>query len=274
MRPSTASVAAYDRGVKSTPLKIHSLHIYPVKSCRVIDLQVSRVGPRGLLHDREWMFVTADGRFVTQRSHATLALLVAVADEEGVTLTHPNAGTLRVTRPEPMATAPSAWRRVTVWKREIEAIDVGDAAAGFAADMLGEPARLVAASSDHFADGYPLLVCTRASLDDLNRRLASPLPMNRFRPNIVIDGALPWQEDDIRELRIGTVRLKLVKACTRCGVTGIDQDTGRKGLSPLPTLQDFRFDPNLRGVTFGQNARVASGAGECLRVGDAVQIET
>ena len=150
--------------------------------------------------------------------------------------------------------------------------DLGREAARYASAVVGEPARIVAAGSDNFPDGYPLLVCTLASLADLNRRLPSALPMNRFRPNIVLDGTTAWEEDQIKELRIGDAGLKLVKACTRCAVTGIDQQEGRKGLSPLPVLQEFRFDAQQRGVTFGQNARVARGAGSLLRVGDAVQI--
>ncbi|MEY2721494.1 MAG: hypothetical protein RL597_939, partial [Pseudomonadota bacterium] len=158
------------------------------------------------------------------------------------------------------------------WKREIEVVDLGREAARYASAVVGEPARIVAAGSDNFPDGYPLLVCTLASLADLNRRLPSALPMNRFRPNIVLDGTTAWEEDQIKELRIGDAGLKLVKACTRCAVTGIDQQEGQKGLSPLPVLQEFRFDAQQRGVTFGQNARVARGAGSLLRVGDAVQI--
>lgn len=253
-------------------IRIHSLHIYPVKSGRVIDLAMARLGPRGLQHDREWMFITAEGRFITQRSHPVLALLEAIPDERGVTLDHPNAGRLRLERPEPLATAPGDWRTVSVWKREIEVVDLGREAARYASAVVGEPARIVAAGSDNFPDGYPLLVCTLASLADLNRRLPSALPMNRFRPNIVLDGTTAWEEDQIKELRIGDAGLKLVKACTRCAVTGIDQQEGRKGLSPLPVLQEFRFDAQQRGVTFGQNARVARGAGSLLRVGDAVQI--
>ena len=253
-------------------IRIHSLHIYPVKSGRVIDLPMARLGPRGLQYDREWMFITAEGRFITQRSHPVLALLEAIPDERGVTLDHPNAGRLRLERPEPLATAPGDWRTVSVWKREIEVVDLGREAARYASAVVGEPARIVAAGSDNFPDGYPLLVCTLASLADLNRRLPSALPMNRFRPNIVLDGTTAWEEDQIKELRIGDAGLKLVKACTRCAVTGIDQQEGRKGLSPLPVLQEFRFDAQQRGVTFGQNARVARGAGSLLRVGDAVQI--
>jgi uncharacterized protein YcbX len=258
--------------VNAKALRIHSLHIYPVKSGRMIDLDEARLGPRGLQYDREWMFITAEGRFITQRSHPVLARLKAEPDDLGVTLLHPDAGRLRLERPMPMATTPEDWRKVSVWKREIEAIDLGREAARFASAVVGEPARIVAAGSDNFPDGYPLLVCTRASLDDLNRRMPSALPMSRFRPNIVLDGTDAWEEDRIKELRVGPVRLKLVKACTRCSMTGIDQESGRKAFSPLPILQEFRFDAALRGVTFGQNARVESGAGSLLRVGDAVQI--
>jgi len=258
--------------VNARNLLIYSLHIYPVKSCRAIDLDEARLGPRGLQYDREWLFVTPEGRFLTQRSHPVLALLTAEPDDLGVTLIHPNAGRLRLDRPEPMTTSPADWRLVTVWKREIEAIDLGREAARFASAVVGEPARIVAAGSDNFPDGHPLLVCTLASLDDLNGRLPSALPMSRFRPNIVLEGTEAWEEDHIKDLLIGAARLRFVKACTRCGVTGIDQETGRKALSPLPVLQEFRFDTALRGVTFGQNARVESGAGSLLRVGDAVHL--
>jgi len=267
--PSRLVHRRYDRGV-SRELRIHSLHVYPLKSARVVDVDTARVGPRGLLGDREWMFITASGRFVTQRSHPLLARLTATPRDGGVTLTHPHAGTLPLTTPEILSPAACDTRRVTVWKRDIDAIDAGDDAADFASRVLGEPARIVAAGSDNFPDGYPLLVCTLASLQDLNRRLPEALPMNRFRPNLVLEGAEPWEEDRLRILRIGTVHLRLVKPCTRCVMTGIDQATGRKGLSPLTALQEFRYDENLRGVTFGQNARVARGAGGWLTVGDRV----
>lgn len=254
----------------SRELRIHSLHLYPLKSGRVVDVETARVGPRGLLGDREWMFITAAGRFVTQRSHPAMARLIATPTADGVSLSHPYAGTLSLTTPEVLAPTPPVTRRVTVWKRDIEAIDAGEAAADFASRVLGEPARIVAAGSDNFPDGYPLLICTLASLDDLNRRLPEALPMNRFRPNVVLAGAQPWEEDHLRVLRIGEVHLRLVKACTRCVMTSVDQQSGRKGLSPLPALQKFRYDEHLRGVTFGQNARVLRGMGSWLKVGDPV----
>lgn len=258
---------------RTRSLRIHSLHIHPLKSARIVDVEAARVGPRGLIGDREWMFITAAGRFVTQRSHPRMATLVATPEAGGITLTHPAAGSLHLETPDTLLQGSLAMRRVTVWKREIEALDAGETAATYATRVLEEPARIVAAGSDNFPDGYPLLVCTLASLEDLNQRLPSPLPMNRFRPNIVIEGAEPWEEDRIRVLRIGDVHLRLVKPCTRCVMTSIDQDSGRRGLNPLPVLQEFRFDANLRGVTFGQNARVVHGAGSWLRRGDEILAE-
>jgi len=268
MNESPSAPAPAARGARD--LQIHSLHLYPVKSGRALDVAAARVGPRGLLGDREWLFITAAGRFVTQRSHPVLARLSALPDEHGVTLSHPDAGSLHLATPEVWATQAPATRRVTVWKREIEALDAGEAAAGFARAVLGEPARIVAAGSDNFPDGYPLLVCTLASLEDLNRRLPQPLPMNRFRPNLVLAGAAPWEEDTLRVLRIGAVQLRLVKPCTRCVMTSLDQNTGEAGLNPLGVLRQFRFDAALRGVTFGQNAKLDRGAGGWLRVGDPV----
>lgn len=265
----------YDRpGMTATrDIRIHSLHLYPVKSARVIDVTQARVGPRGLIGDREWMLITAAGEFVTQRSHPVMAQLETKIETFGVSLSHPRAGQLQLETPQVLSPTANVTRRVRVWKREIEALDAGDAAAEFATRLLGAPARIVAAGSDNFPDGYPLLVCTQASLADLNRRLPTPLPMNRFRPNVVLEGPEAWEEDRIRVLRIGAIHLKLVKACTRCGMTGLDQRTGRRESSPLSVLQEFRYDENLRGVTFGQNARVAHGAGELLRVGDTVQVD-
>jgi uncharacterized protein YcbX len=258
---------------ESRDVYVESLHVYPLKSARGIDLDRARLSPRGLIGDREWMIITAAGRFVTQRSHPVLAQLIALPRDGGVRLEHPRIGKLELDAPAVLSPRIGVTRHVMVWKREIEACDAGEEAADYASRLLGEPARIVAAGSDNFPDGYPLLVCTRESLADLNAKLPTALPMNRFRPNVVISGTEAFAEDRIRVLRIGDVHLRLVKPCTRCGVTGLDQTTGRKGLSPLRVLQEFRFDPHLRGVTFGQNAKVAAGAGAMLQVGARVEIE-
>jgi uncharacterized protein YcbX len=251
---------------------IASLHVYPVKSGRVIDCSEAQVGPRGLRHDRHWMLVDQNGRFLTQRSHPQLARLCAEIESEMLRLQHPDCGELRLPLPIDLPLADAPISAVSIWKREHPALDAGDEAANFCTQVIGKPARLVSAIDQNFPDGYPLLVCNEASLVDLNARMQTSLPMNRFRPNLVLRGLEPWDEDRIATLRIGTVRLKLVKPCTRCVITSLDQTTGASSTDPLPTLRAFRWNAELRGVTFGQNAEVQSGSGSTLRVGDAVEV--
>jgi hypothetical protein len=252
--------------------RLHSLHCYPVKSGRVIDLASAHLGRHGLRHDRGWLVVDAQDRFITQRTHPTLARLVATPGADGsLHLAHPDAGVLGLPAPSALPEQAAEQRRVRVWRREIAARDCGAEAAAFVGRLLGMPARLVMAEDATFPDGYPLLICNRASLAALNGMLPSDIPMARFRPNLVIDGWPAWAEDGIHELRIGAARLRLVKACTRCIVTSLDQQSGAAGVDPLPALRRFRFDPALRGVTFGWNAEVIAGAGSLLRVGDEVE---
>jgi uncharacterized protein YcbX len=124
---------------------------------------------------------------------------------------------------------------------------------------------------NQFSDGFPVLVANRASLDELNSRLAQPLPMNRFRPNIVLAGLAPWDEDRIDGLHIGSVHLKLVKPCTRCRITTIDQESGTPtGEEPLQTLKGYRYDAALRGILFAQNAIILAGVGATLEAGQDV----
>ena len=252
--------------------RVVSLHRYPVKSGRVNDLGNARLGRHGLQYDRSWLIVDAQDRFITQRTHPALARLEAHPEADGsLRLAHPLAGSL--TLPPPSALTPTdSQRRVRVWSREVAAMDCGPEAAAFASRLIDAPARIVAASDATFPDGYPLLVCNAASLADLVARLPEPIPMSRFRPNIVVEGWEPWAEDGIRTLRIGSARLRLVKACTRCVITSLDQATGEQGLNPLPVLRGFRWDTALKGVTFGWNAEVSAGAGAMLRVGDEVEV--
>jgi len=252
--------------------RVVSLHRYPVKSGRVIDLGTARLGRHGLQYDRGWLIVDAQDRFITQRTHPSLARLEAHPDEDGgLRLLHPAAGSLALP-PPPALTSPDELRRVRVWNREVPARDCGPEAAAFASRVIGAPARIVAALDATFPDGYPLLICNAASLADLVARLPGPIPMSRFRPNIVVEGWDPWAEDGIHEVRIGAARLRLVKACTRCVITTRDQRSGEPGIDPLPVLRTFRWDRSLKGVTFGWNAEVAAGVGSMLRVGDEVEV--
>jgi uncharacterized protein YcbX len=178
-----------------------------------------------------------------------------------------------------------AARDVVVWRHHCVAHDQGEEAARWLGEALGRPLRLVRFDPAHrrpsdpaftgrtpgysrFADAYALLVISLASLADLNARLPAPLPMNRFRPNLVLDGVEPYGEDAIHEICTSAVRLRLVKACTRCTIPTTDQETAvRDPEEPLRTLRGYRWDAKLRGVTFGQNAIVVEGAGGMLQRG-------
>jgi len=260
--------------------RIASLHIYPVKSCRGIELESSTVVERGLTFDREWMIVDEDGLFVSQRVMPRLALVETTVTETALELVTPGTGRLAV----PLKLEGPA-RPVMVWRDSLTAIDQGDEAAAWLSSALQRPLRLVrfdpavrrhcdstyaGESGAHtaFADAYPMLVLSEASLEDLNSRLAQRLPMNRFRPNIVLSGIDAYEEDHIDEIRLGGLSLKLVKRCTRCQITTTDQVTAAVGIEPLPTLAAYRMSEPLGGVTFGMNAIVAAGAGLSIHRGD------
>lgn len=261
-------------------ITITSLHVYPVKSCRGVDLDTAPLTETGLEHDREWMIVTPEGRFVTQREHPRLALIATSLDDRALHLTAPG---------EPGITVPFDFQgtsvEVTVWRDRCRAHDQGEVAARWLTGFLGRPLRLVRFDPAHrrpsdaawtggvdavsqFSDGFPLLAISLASLADLNARLPSPLPMNRFRPNLVLDGLPPYGEDALHDLSVGRVRLRRVKPCMRCSITTTNQATGTvEGDEPLRTLKTYRWDAALRGVKFGQNLIVVTGGGERLRAG-------
>lgn len=262
-----------------------ALNIYPVKSCRGIPLDAATLADTGFIDDRHWMMARPNGRFVTQRELPRMALIGTAVDAAGLTLTAPGMPTLAVPR-----NGTGDARPVTVWKFTGSGIDCGDVVADWCTQVLGTPLRLVRFDArvprecnpewtrgtraiTEFADGYPVLVISRASLDELNSRLAKPLPMERFRPNVVIDGVEAHDEDRIHELRAGEVTLRLVKPCTRCSITTTDQQSGAvDGVEPLATLQTYRHDRQLMGVAFGQNAIVVCGVGSRLQLGQSLDI--
>lgn len=271
---------------------IAALNVYPVKSCRGIARARATAAARGLaletgrhaVADREWMIVDDRGAFVTQRQQPRLALLVPRLDDDALELSTPGRAPLHVA----LAPARGPTREVAIWNDRVEAHDAGDEAARWLASFLGAPARLVrfdltrerrcnpayagdSGAHTAFADGYPLLVIGEASLADLNARLAakgSPaLPMNRFRPNVVVAGLEPYDEDHLDTIAADGVVLKLVKPCTRCQIPTTDQQTAVRGVEPLATLAEYRLDRKLDGVAFGMNAILAEGAGRTLAVG-------
>jgi uncharacterized protein YcbX len=273
--------------MSATP-RIAALYCYPVKSARGWSLVSTTLVATGLQHDRQWMLVDERRRFLTQRELPQLATLEVALDGGQMQLHAPGQTPLRFASSASPELAKLSACRVQVWNDECAAFDCGDPAAAWLSTWLQRPIRLVRfdecearlsnpgfsgaiAAPNHFSDGYPLLVANRSSLDDLCARMGRELPMERFRPNIVLEGLPAYAEDEIRELQLGAVRLRLVKACTRCVITTTDQRSGeRDGEEPLRTLKAYRFDPALKGVTFAQNAVIVSGVGAQLRVGDTV----
>lgn len=261
---------------------LSAIYYYPIKACRAQTVDAAFVERRGLEHDRRFLIVDSDGLAITQRDVSALALVVPNLTDTGLSLSAPNMPGLSL----PVA-ADGPIRRVSVWSsHSIKAIDQGDEASEWFSAYLKIPARLVympeasirrvnpeyaVRPDDHvsFADGYPILIASQESLDDLNTRLEMPLPMNRFRPNLVVEGCRSFEEDTWKRIRIGEVELALVKPCSRCEVTTIDQVTTVRGKEPLKTMATFR---RIKGnkVMFGMNV-IPVNEGR-LRVGERVEI--
>ncbi len=243
---------------------VANLIYYPIKACRGVEVDSAHVERMGLGHDRRMMVVTEQGKFLTQREHPRLALVTPTLNDHALTLSAPNYDSIQVT-----IQTSGAPCLVDIWKSKgVHAIDQGEEAAQWFSDWLGTAVRLVhiadgykrlvnekytVNADDHtgFADGYPILIVSEESLQDLNSRLASPLPMNRFRPNIVIKGCEPFAEDTWNRIQIGDVKLAIVKPCARCEVTTIDKVTLERSKEPLKTLGKYRKQE--LGAIFGQN---------------------
>ncbi|MBV8853144.1 MAG: MOSC N-terminal beta barrel domain-containing protein [Sinobacteraceae bacterium] len=263
---------------------VTGLFFYPVKSCRGIVRSSVQVRATGFEWDRHWMIVDAKGTFQTQRTHPQLARIIPEIATDALQLSAPGMPVLRVPL-QPVGTE----FPVRVWDDRCMALDQGAEAADWVSRAVGQPVHLVrvapsmarVASAKYagstpapmaFADGYPVLVCNQASLADLNSRLPEPIPMERFRPNIVVEGLPPFAEDRIAALRMGDVTLRLVKPCARCVIPSIDQQTGEPSTNPTPALRKFRFDRTLLGVTFGENAVVEKGAGTSIECGTQIEV--
>lgn len=264
--------------------RITALNVYPVKSCGGISLNEAMLKHTGFAYDREWMIVKPDGGFVSQREDPRLALITPRIGDGTLTLLAPTCEPLRLPLSEDFVESKPRIE-VTCLKDRCTAIDTGEEAAQWLQSLLGKPYRLVRFDATRqrlsntkwtgetqapvfFADGYAYLVLSQASLDDLNGRLEQPLPMNRFRPNIVVDGLPAYGEDGIKEFCSEGIRLRPVKPCTRCIITTTNQANGeRDGAEPLDTLRTYRLSSEPRGVVFGQNAILIEGEGQALRVG-------
>ena len=265
-------------------VSVEQVNFYPLKSGRGIGAAALRLGATGFDWDRHWMVTDAGGRFLSQRTHPQLARIVPEIGADELVLRTPERAPLRV----PLAPHGAA-HAVTVWDDHCEGLDQGDEAAAWVSAIMGQPARLVRVPQSprrlaraefagprpapvSFTDGFPILICNRASLEDLNARMPEPVPMERFRPNIVLTGLPAFAEDRIAGVAIGPVRLNLVKPCTRCVITATDQLTGERATNPLPVLRQFRYDPGLHGVKFGENAVVVEGIGALIERGASCEV--
>jgi len=274
--------------VSDLQVRIAALNVYPVKSCAGIALDEALLIETGIEFDRAWMVVDADGRFVTQRELPRMALIRPTLRTEDMVLRAPGMLALHLS-----LNAVEAPCRVTVWRDQVAAYDMGDLSAQWFSDFLGRRVRLVRFDPAHkrlsnrnwtgeikaenaFSDGYPILVASVAGLDELNRRLAAgghdAVTMARFRPNLVIDGVESNGEDHLDEIAFdtpdGPVRLKLVKPCARCPIPDVDPATGEPGHAVGDTLLTYRADSRLDGaITFGMNAVIVEGVERPLRVG-------
>lgn len=267
---------------------IGGLFIYPIKSCGGIALDTAEVTVRGLAGDREMMVVDRRGKFTSQRQFSQLATVRVTVKDDGFTLSAPSLPPITF-----QPTLAGAEREVEVWGDRGLAIDQGEEIARWFDQLLQQPGfRLVRQSPQHprpvsakyrlsecdrvsFADGFPMLLVQTASLDELNRRLAPhpPLPVDRFRPNIVVEGGRPFAEDNWCELLLGNLPVTAVKACTRCIITTTDQITGDRDSQgePLVTLGKFRQFQKGK-IVFGENV-IPRGTGT-LKVGDRVEVQS
>ena len=262
------------------PIFVSALYFYPIKSCGGISLEVAEIKQRGIRGDRAFMVVDLAGRFITQRQQPRMALIRPAIRDGGLTVTAPNM-------PEISLVADDTGKRydVEVWNDICIGVDQGDAVAEWFSTFLGMACRVVYMPEDYvrqvnpqyatqeqdqvaFADGYPFLLTTEASLADLNARMPEPLPMNRFRPNIVLEGTQPYVEDTWRKIWIGEVLFHIVKTSERCPVTTTDQATAVVGKEPLRTLATYRR--TQKGVVFGQNLIHAHEG--IIRLGDTVKV--
>jgi len=283
-------------------MHVSEVNIYPIKSLKGISLDSAVVEERGLRHDRRWMLTDRDGIFMTQREFPRMALIDVAIASDGLRVTSENAGEMAI----PFEPDKGERQRVTIWNSICDAEVYRGAVSEWFSDVLGTACQLVRmpdATQRHinpifdrgrdivsFADGYPIMVVSEASLEDLNSRLlremeegiGDPLPMNRFRPNLVVSDSEPYAEDDWSRIRIGEAVFRSTKPCERCVITTVDQSTGEfTGKEPLKTLATYRmakdvipdrfesYGMNGTAVLFGQNL-IPETPNATIRVGDAI----
>ncbi|KAK4254616.1 hypothetical protein QN277_009972 [Acacia crassicarpa] len=286
-------------------IKVSSIFIYPIKSCRGISVPQAPIMPTGFRWDRQWLVVNSKGRAYTQRVEPKLALVTIELPSEAflegwqptknsyMVVKAPGMEALKICLSRPHGVADG----VSVWEWSGSALDEGDEASKWFEDYLGKPSRLVRFNTESearavnpnyanghnimFSDCFPFLLLSQGSMDALNKLLKEPISVNRFRPNILVEGCEPFSEDLWTEIKIGKFSFQGVKLCDRCKVPTIDQETGIAGNEPTATLKTCRSDKVLRPngkqqnkVYFGQNLvwkdDYKAGNEKILKVGDPV----
>ncbi len=245
--------------------KLDQISIYPIKSCSGINLQTSQVLDRGFPLDRRWLLVDEGGQFISQRTAPLLGQIKISLNSDQLHVNYPGKSPLRLS----LNIRSNVRHEVLIWKDKVDGLWVGQECDDWFSDILGRRVQLIHMNErvhrplikdrlpqDHsfevsFADGYPYLLTSQASLDDLNRRLTSPVPMDRFRANLVVSGFDAFAEDRWKRIKIGDVEFMVVKPCARCQVTTIDQQTGTPSKEPLKTLATYRKQAGK--VMFGMN---------------------
>ena len=264
----------------NTELTLSEIWIYPIKSLGGIKLTSTQVMPKGLKYDRRWMLIDENNRFMTQRVLAPMALFKLALESDKLVITF-KGDSINLPFNHTYNEIPL---EVTIWDDKVMANEVSEEYSDWFSKYLGLKCKLVyfpetnarpvdpryKVNDEHvsLADAYPFLIIGQSSLDDLNKRLEIPVPMNRFRPNFVFIGGEPYEEDSWRNFTIGNNRYVGVKPCARCVLTTVNQDTAEKGTEPLKTLSKYRRVANK--VLFGQNV-VALDFGN-IAVGDKIQL--
>lgn len=244
-------------------LRLSEIWIYPVKSMGGIRLNSAKVAGKGLEFDRRWMLIDENDMFVTQRKVPDLALFKLEMNPDSFTVQFKKES-IQLPFYSALSSEPI---RATIWDDSVDTIEVHKSYSNWFSNKLGFKCKLVsfpegntrlvdpqyAVNHDNvsLADGYPLLAIGQSSLDDLNQRLSTPVPMDRFRPNLVFTGGKPYEEDSWKEFTVGVNKFRGVKPCSRCVLTTIDQMTGEQGKEPLATLATYRKHDNK--IYFGQN---------------------
>lgn len=248
-------------------MKVAGIYIYPIKSLQGISLKDAEVLERGFRHDRRWMIVNEEHSHITQRTHPQLSQINISMGKDGISATYKGMADLEIPL---VITGPTI--EVSVWSDQVQAIEASQNINDWFSQIAQESCKLVfmpevatrsvnpnrAVNDENvsFADGYPYLIIGQESLDDLNSRMDVDLPMNRFRPNIVVEGGQAYEEDHLSDVKIGEVKFHVTHPCKRCVFTTIDQETGMKGVEPMKTLATYRREGSE--VVFGVNTLALS----------------